>query len=429
MPMTDALVRCEHVSKKFCRDLKKSLWYGVTDSIADLLLWTTSPRTFPRPNGNPTPSATEMHDLRPAEFWANKDVSFHLRRGECLGLIGRNGAGKTTLLKMLNGLIKPDEGRIEMHGRVGALIALGAGFNPVLTGRENAIVNGAVLGLSRYEIQQSLKDIIEFAELEEFIDTPVRNYSSGMQVRLGFAVAAMMIKPDVLILDEVLAVGDAGFRAKCYSRIDELMSNAAVILVSHSMEFISQCCSSVGLMNEGHLAIYEDPHEGIGAYNEIMHKSRDQHEGATVRIFPPIIDASVVIDKPHVPYGAPLNIEIHISSTQEIDDVDLYFSALDAARRPVMCWYSRRSEQRIDISEGDQTISVTINPLLLHDGTYTWNFFLSPPKSIERLVWITDGGKLSVTSTHRPHGNTPYLAMSESVRIHSLTTGITTSKE
>ena len=144
--------------------------------------------------------------VRPGEFWALDEVSFELRRGECLGLIGRNGAGKTTLLKMLNGLIKPDKVRIEIRGRVGALIALGAGFNPILTGRENIYVNAAVLGMSKAEVDQRIDEIIEFSEIRELIDYPVQTYSSGMTVRLGFSVAAILIKPDVLFLDEVLAV-------------------------------------------------------------------------------------------------------------------------------------------------------------------------------------------------------------------------------
>src|SRR6202044_629424 len=147
------------VSKKFCRDLKRSLWYGVQDIAGDLL-----------------GGGSSQKELRRDEFWAVRDVSFELKRGECLGLIGHNGAGKTTLLKMLNGLIKPDCGRIEMRGRVGALIALGAGFNPILTGRENIYVYGSVLGLAKREIDTKLEDIIDFAEIREFIDAPVQSY-------------------------------------------------------------------------------------------------------------------------------------------------------------------------------------------------------------------------------------------------------------
>ncbi len=231
--MTDEiLIKVEHLSKKFCRDLKTSLWYGVQDIASEV-----TGRKY-------------EHELRKDEFWSVNDISFELKRGECLGLIGPNGAGKSTLLKMLNGLIKPDKGRIELRGRIGALIELSAGFNAILTGRENIYSRGAVLGLTKAEIDSKLDDIIEFSELEEFIDTPVVNYSSGMKVRLGFAVAAQM-EPDVLLLDEVLAVGDVGFRAKCFNAIYKMINNAAVILVSHSMPQISRVCSDIIVMNHG----------------------------------------------------------------------------------------------------------------------------------------------------------------------------------
>lgn len=238
--MTDeVLVKVEKVSKKFCRTLKRSLWYGVQDVAGEL---------FGRQG--------EREQLRPGEFWSVKDVSFELKRGECLGLIGPNGAGKSTLLKMLNGLIKPDRGRITMHGRVGALIELGAGFNPILSGRENIYVNGSVLGFTKKEIDRKLDDIIEFSEIEEFIDTPVQNYSSGMRVRLGFAVAAQM-EPDILLLDEVLAVGDVGFRSKCYNAIYDLSKNATIIFVTHNMQQLARLCSQAILLKQGRIIANE----------------------------------------------------------------------------------------------------------------------------------------------------------------------------
>ncbi len=218
--MSETLIKVEDVSKKFCRSLKKSLWYGMQDLGREI--------TGRRHGGE--------GQLRPDEFWAVNDISFELKRGECMGLIGANGAGKSTLLKILNGLIKPDRGQITIQGRIGALIELGAGFNPILTGRENIYVNGSVLGFTRQEIDEKFDSIVEFSEIAEFLDTPVQNYSSGMKVRLGFAVAAQM-EPDVLLIDEVLAVGDTGFRMKCLNRIHELLESSAVIFVSHSMPY------------------------------------------------------------------------------------------------------------------------------------------------------------------------------------------------
>lgn len=207
-------------------------------------------------------------ELREDEFWAVRDVSFEVKRGECLGLIGRNGAGKTTLLRMLNGLIKPDKGRIEMRGRVGALIALGAGFNPILTGRENIYVNGSVLGLSKKEIGDKIEEIIDFAEIHEFIDAPVQSYSSGMQVRLGFAVASSL-EPDILILDEILAVGDAGFKSKCFNRIGRLIKQCAVIFVTHSMHQLYRISSNVIVMEKGTVIKHGPAAESIKVYDQI----------------------------------------------------------------------------------------------------------------------------------------------------------------
>lgn len=259
MSDSEVLVRCENVSKKFCGDLKKSLWYGITDCAADFLQRNHQAgidqlrkhHSSTLPCGNFERFSTNSPELRDGEFWANKGISFELRRGECLGIIGRNGAGKTTLLKMLNGLIKPDFGRIEIRGRVGAMIALGAGFNPVLTGRENIIVNGSVLGLSRLHISDRLDAIVDFAELGSFIDAPVRTFSSGMQVRLGFAIAALLVQPDFLILDEVLAVGDIRFKLRCYHLISQLLPQCAVIFVSHNGMDIRRTCTRLIALDQG----------------------------------------------------------------------------------------------------------------------------------------------------------------------------------
>ncbi|HAY79714.1 MAG TPA: hypothetical protein DCY79_07905 [Planctomycetaceae bacterium] len=231
--MSEVLIRAENVGKKFCRDLKKSLWYGVKDSANDLL----------RRKSQPT--------LRKDEFWANDDISFELKRGECLGLIGRNGAGKTTLLKIINGLIKPDSGTMQVRGRVGGLIALGAGFNPILTGRENIKINAAILGMSSRQTSDLLEQIVDFSEVEEFIDAPVQTYSSGMKVRLGFAIAAHL-DPEILLIDEVLAVGDFRFKAKARKRIQQMITaGAAVAFVSHNLHEVAGITDRCLWMDKG----------------------------------------------------------------------------------------------------------------------------------------------------------------------------------
>ena len=250
----DILIRAEKVSKKYCRDLKRSLFYGVQDIAGEL-------NPFRR-QGKAT--------LRKDEFWANDEVSFEVRRGDCLGLIGRNGAGKSTLLKMLNGLVKPDGGLIETRGKVCALIELGAGFNPLLTGHENIYINGTVLGLSKQEIDDKLNSIVEFSEMSEFLHMPVQSYSSGMKVRLGFSVA-VHLEPDILLLDEILAVGDTAFRAKCFNAITEISRNAAVIFVSHFMSSVSCVCNGVLVLKRGQQQyLGNDVAKGIDCYNELF---------------------------------------------------------------------------------------------------------------------------------------------------------------
>lgn len=243
------LVEVEQVSKKFCRSLRRSLWYGLRD-LGDEVACRRQ---------------RELR-LRQGEFLALDDVSFAIAPGECVALIGHNGAGKSTLLKMLNGLIRPDHGRITMRGRVGALIELGAGFSPVLTGRENIYVNGAVLGFSKKAIDARFDKIVEFAELRDAIDAPVQTYSSGMYVRLGFAVASQL-NPDVLLIDEVLAVGDTAFRAKCMNRIWSLIhGGAAVILVTHNMYHVQAFATRALLLDNGRVAFAGDPAAAVSAY-------------------------------------------------------------------------------------------------------------------------------------------------------------------
>ena len=247
--MSDVLVKVEGVSKKFCKNLKRTMLYGIQDITKNML--GVEPDTG---------------RLRPGEFWSVDDISFEVRRGECLGLIGPNGAGKSTILKILNGIMAPDKGSVEIRGRVGALIEVTAGFHPMLTGRENIYINGAILGFSKKEIDKKFDEIYEFSELGEFIDTPVKHYSSGMNVRLGFAIAAQM-RPDVLLIDEILAVGDVGFRTKCINAIGNIMKDSAVIFVSHSIPDVAKIGTKVCVIQKGEIVFLgNDVPGGIERY-------------------------------------------------------------------------------------------------------------------------------------------------------------------
>jgi lipopolysaccharide transport system ATP-binding protein len=200
------------------------------------------------------------------DFWALKDVSFNVHRAEALGIIGHNGAGKSTILKLLSRITTPSTGEIMINGRLSALIEVGSGFHPELTGRENVYLNGSILGMMRREITEKLASIVEFAELRQFIDTPVKRYSSGMYVRLGFSIAAHL-DPDILLLDEVLAVGDASFQRKCIDRITELKKNGTtIIFISHDLRAVKQLCDRVILLKKGHIEADGDPGETIALY-------------------------------------------------------------------------------------------------------------------------------------------------------------------
>lgn len=245
---SEILIKVEGLSKKFCTNLNRSLIYGFKDMASAFL------------------AKSENLELRKDEFWALRDINFEVKRGECLGLVGHNGAGKSTLLKLLNGLIRPDTGRIEVNGSVGALIELGAGFSPFLSGRENVYINGSILGLSKSEIDKKYDEIVDFAELTDFMDMPVQNYSSGMKVRLGFAIAAQ-VNPDILLIDEVLAVGDMGFTLKCFNQMDKLLKNTAIILVSHSIPQVARMATKLCVLDKGNsMFIGNDVSEGINLY-------------------------------------------------------------------------------------------------------------------------------------------------------------------
>jgi len=251
--MSDVLVSVENVSKKYCRKLRLGMLYTGADVAREIV-------------GLPL----EGQRLRQGEFWAAEDVSFQVRRGECLGLIGANGAGKSTLLKMLNGIFRPDQGRIRIRGRVGALIEVGAGFHPLLTGRENIYLNGVILGMGRREIDGKIDQIVEFSGLPaDVLDAPVKTYSSGMYVRLGFAVAAHA-DPDVLLVDEALSVGDLRFVGKCRQHISELLDGgAAVLFVTHRLHEVEILCSRAVLLRSGRVVEQGSARGVVAAYRRM----------------------------------------------------------------------------------------------------------------------------------------------------------------
>lgn len=271
MTSGETAITASGISKRYVIGTRSNAAYGTArDAIAGLF----------RPR----------HEQEAREFWALRDLSFEVKRGEVLGVIGRNGAGKSTLLKILTRITEPTDGWAEVTGRVGALLEVGSGFHMELTGRENTYLNGAILGMSRHEIDRKFDAIVEFAEVTRFVDTPVKRYSSGMRMRLAFSVAAHL-DPDVLIVDEVLAVGDVEFQRKCLGTIADVASEGRTVLfVSHSMAAISSLCTRALLLEHGQIAMDGEVEPVIGRYvvnqaeiPEDLSAIRDRGGAGTVR--------------------------------------------------------------------------------------------------------------------------------------------------
>ena len=260
----DLIIRAEGLGKKYL------IGHQATDRGTTLReAFTRSVKNFSRSaqdmlRGKPIISGDEVE-----EFWALNDVSFEIKRGDIVGIIGRNGAGKSTLLKVLSRITEPSSGRVEIRGRVASLLEVGTGFHQELSGRENIFLNGAILGMSRTEIRRKFDEIVEFSEVENFLDTPVKRYSSGMYVRLAFAVAAHL-EPEILVVDEVLAVGDAAFRKKCLGKMRDVTGQGRTVLfVSHDMGSVASVCSSGMLLEHGRVV---DRGEIQGVLNTYLHR-------------------------------------------------------------------------------------------------------------------------------------------------------------
>ncbi|TRU75021.1 MAG: ABC transporter ATP-binding protein [Microcystis viridis Mv_BB_P_19951000_S69] len=254
--MTDTIIEVENLGKRYVLDhqQEREKYTALRDVIAQGVK--SALKGFSRQK-----TATKE------EFWALKDVSFEVKRGEVVGIIGRNGAGKSTLLKILSRITEPTTGRVRLKGRVASLLEVGTGFHPELTGRENIYLNGAVLGMMRQEIDRKFDEIVAFAEVEKFLDTPVKRYSSGMYVRLAFAVAAHL-EPEILVVDEVLAVGDAAFQKKCLGKMGDVASKEGrtVLFVSHNMGAIRGLCNRSLLLSQGKLKFYTDVETAVNHY-------------------------------------------------------------------------------------------------------------------------------------------------------------------
>jgi lipopolysaccharide transport system ATP-binding protein len=258
--MSDTVIKVEDLGKKYLiRHQQSERYTALRDVLTDKF------KSFGIRLVSLQPHSSKLQPSR-EEFWALKDVSFEVKQGDRVGIIGRNGAGKTTLLKLLSRITEPTTGRIAIKGRVASLLEVGTGFHPELTGRENIFLNGAILGMSKSEIKRKFDEIVDFAEIEKFLDTPVKQYSSGMYVRLAFAVAAHL-EPEILLVDEVLAVGDAQFQKKCLGKMEDVGKEGRTILfVSHNMPAITRLCSNAIHLREGRITKKGDSYQVVSDY-------------------------------------------------------------------------------------------------------------------------------------------------------------------
>ncbi|NIZ41485.1 ABC transporter ATP-binding protein (plasmid) [Entomospira entomophila] len=252
----EAVLIVHKVSKKFTRSLRRTLLYATID-----IAWALMPFVSRKRLGDDEPV-----QLRKGEFLALNQISFRLKKGDSVGLLGVNGSGKTTLLRLIYGIYPFDRGEIQVRGRIGAMLAAGVGFHNQMTGRENIYVNGALIGMTKAEVDENFEDIIAFADVAEFIDAPVGTYSSGMRIRLGFAIV-VHADIDILIADEVLAVGDGAFRQKCFDRIGYLKSKGvSIVFVSHALEQVKNVCEKVVYLRKGNMIAFGDTHEILEMY-------------------------------------------------------------------------------------------------------------------------------------------------------------------
>jgi len=276
--MSNIAIRVENLSKRYrigqyvgSGAQYKTLRESLTNAVSAPLRWLRQTGDGRRKTDAPSPASRPRSSVpgQPSTdgfIWALRDVSFEVKQGEVLGIIGRNGAGKSTLLKVLSRITEPTEGGAELKGRVGSLLEVGTGFHPELTGRENIYLSGAILGMTRKEIDRKFDEIVDFSGVEKFIDTPVKRYSSGMRVRLGFAVAAHL-EPEILLIDEVLAVGDVAFQKKCLGKMgDVAREGRTVLFVSHNMGAVQQLCTRAILLNEGTVLLDDLPRTVVGEY-------------------------------------------------------------------------------------------------------------------------------------------------------------------
>ena len=375
-----------NLSKKFSRNLKRSLVYGGVDLFK---------KVFYNSNNN--------LDLRKTEFWALKNISFELKQGETLGIIGHNGAGKTTLLKLISGLLYPTTGNIQINGKLNALISLGIGFNPVLTGRENIFVCGTIMGYPIDLIKSKFDDIVSFSELEDFIDSPIKNYSSGMMARLGFSIA-VSIEPQILLVDEILAVGDLNFAIKCYRRINEFRSGGgSIILVSLSPYSIRANCNRVLWIEEGKKQKIGKTKEICDEYESFSAQKDDVSSSKTFLDKNYIKDLKLKYNK-IIESGSYFDLKILIESNKNIDNVIIAISFFNLSGQNVIANNTKEIDFNVGLSKGKNQFSLEYDSLILNRGSYYINVTISGDHINTQYAATVNINKLEISSKSDLYG-------------------------
>lgn len=382
--MSDTVIRVESVGKKYVlrhqEDLKnrKTLRDLITDR-SKALLQTVNPLAR---------NSIHKSQISREEFWALKDVSFEIKQGSRVGIIGRNGAGKSTLLKILSRIMEPTEGRIRIKGRVSSLLEVGTGFHPELTGRENIYLNGTILGMGKAEITKKFDEIVNFAEVEKFLDTPVKRYSSGMYVRLAFAVAAHL-EPEILIVDEVLAVGDIQFQKKCLGKIQDISESEGrtVIFVSHNVDAIQRLCSQCVMLERGQLIAYGNTTDIIVRYvssnsrralpNEWIDLSNVSRAGTGEARFVAVHFSSLNEAFLFQPYAdGPLEFSLAIESDSFRTVSSLAVTLYDQAGVKLVDANTGSIGRVISLQKSYNVVRIRIEQLHLNPGIYLLGFWL-----------------------------------------------------
>ena len=327
---------------------------------------------------------------RPVDVWALRDVSFAVEPGSALALVGRNGSGKSTLLRIIAGIIKATEGRVGVGGRVGTLLELGAGFHPDFTGRENVFLNGSILGLKRAYIRERFDEIVAFAELEDFIDVPVRTYSSGMFMRLGFAVASH-VDADVLLLDEVFAVGDGAFQRKCIERIlDFKRGGGTIVFVSHDASAVERLCERAVMLREGVVAFDGPTHEALGEYHRLLADERDPAERAggltewgsgEARIVEPRVCAAAGEERDQFESGEALSLRLTLAASTPLPPPRLSYELRDEADRLLAGGGLDTAEVAWPEAAGEVAVRFDVASLPLAHGRFHFSLSLASPDS------------------------------------------------